>query len=102
MSERTARRTGRGLVVTVLERSTHTSYSACGIPSWMAGDVDSGEQLAARTAEQHRAAGIDLRLGTEAVATDLVARTVTTAAGCPSGWPWRCATPGLRWCSAPR
>lgn len=78
---RTARRTGRELAITVLERSTHTSYSACGIPYWMAGDVDSGGELVARTAEQHRAAGIDLRLGVEAVTADLVGRTVTTAAG---------------------
>ena len=78
---RTARRTGSELAITVLERSTHTSYSACGIPYWMAGDVDSGDDLVARTAERHRAAGIDLRLGTEAVAADLAARTVTTAAG---------------------
>ena len=78
---RTARRTGRELAITVLERSTHTSYSACGIPYWMAGDVDSGDDLVARTAERHREAGIDLRLGTEAVAADLAARTVTTADG---------------------
>ena len=78
---RTARRTGRELAVTVLDRGTHTSYSACGIPYWMAGDVDTGDDLVARTAEEHRAAGIDLRMGTEVVAADLGARTVTTAAG---------------------
>lgn len=78
---RTARRVGRELAVTVLDRGSHTSYSSCGIPYWMAGDVDSGDRLVARTAEKHRAAGIDLRLGTEAVATDLGACTVTTAAG---------------------
>jgi NADPH-dependent 2,4-dienoyl-CoA reductase/sulfur reductase-like enzyme len=78
---RAAKRTGRELAVTVLERSTHTSYSACGIPYWMAGDVDAGDDLVARTADEHRAAGIDLRMGTEVVAADLAARTVTTAAG---------------------
>lgn len=78
---RTARRTGRDLEITVLEKSSHTSYSACGIPYWMAGDVASGDDLVARTAEQHREAGIDLRLGTEVVAADLVARTVTTGLG---------------------
>ncbi|RYC12543.1 FAD-dependent oxidoreductase [Nocardioides zhouii] len=78
---RTAKRGGRELEVTVLDRGTHTSYSACGIPYWMAGDVDSGDDLVARTADQHRAAGIDLRMGTEVVAADLAARTVTTAAG---------------------
>ena len=78
---RTARRTGRELAVTVLDRGTHTSYSACGIPYWMAGDVATGDDLVARTAEEHRAAGIDLRMGAEVVAADLGARTVTTAAG---------------------
>ena len=78
---RTAKRTGRELAVTVLDRGTHTSYSACGIPYWMAGDVDSGDDLVARTADQHRAAGIDLRMATEVVAADLAARTVTTSDG---------------------
>lgn len=78
---RTARRTGRELAVTVLDRGTHTSYSACGIPYWMAGDVDAGDDLVARTADAHRASGIDLRMETEVVAADVVARTVTTASG---------------------
>jgi len=78
---RTARRTGRELAVTVLDKGTHTSYSACGIPYWMAGDVDSGEDLVVRSAEEHRESGIDLRMDTEVVEADLVARTVTTGAG---------------------
>ena len=78
---RTAAKRGEALAVTALEASGHTSYSACGIPYWMAGDVDGGDDLVARTADQHREAGIDLRLGTEVVAADLAARTVTTAAG---------------------
>lgn len=78
---RTAGRTGRELAVTVFDRGAHTSYSACGIPYWMAGDVDAGDDLVARTAEQHREAGIDLRMGTEVVAADLDARTVTTDSG---------------------
>jgi len=78
---RTAARRGEALAVTALDAGGHTSYSACGIPYWMAGDVSSGDDLVARTAEEHRAAGIDLRLHTEVVAADLAARTVTTAAG---------------------
>ena len=78
---RTAARTGRSLSVTVLERSTHTSYSSCGIPYWMAGDVDAADDLVARTAEEHRAAGIDLRMETEAVAVDLARREVATGSG---------------------
>lgn len=74
---RTARRTGRELRITALEASGHTSYSACGLPYWIAGEVPGGgEALVARTAEQHRDAGIDLRLHTRAVAADLGERWV--------------------------
>ncbi len=78
---RTAARLGNDLSITVLDRGADTSYSACGIPYWMAGDVDSGDDLVARTAHAHREAGIDLRMDTEVVAADLSARTVTTASG---------------------
>jgi NADPH-dependent 2,4-dienoyl-CoA reductase/sulfur reductase-like enzyme len=55
----------------VVERGGWTSYSACGIPYWVAGDVSGAEELVARTPEQHRANGIDVRLRTEAVQVDL-------------------------------
>ena len=71
---RTARARGRPLEVVVLETGQHTSYSACGIPYWMAGDVGSADALVARTAAEHRAAGIDLRMGHEAVGIDLAGR----------------------------
>lgn len=67
---RVAERRGQALEVVALERTQHTSYSACGLPYLMAGDVDSGEALVARTAEQHRANGIDLRLGVDVVSID--------------------------------
>ena len=47
---RTAKANGRDLEVVAVESSGHTSYSACGIPYWMAGDVESGDDLIARTA----------------------------------------------------
>jgi NADPH-dependent 2,4-dienoyl-CoA reductase/sulfur reductase-like enzyme len=78
---RTARSRGRALAVTVLEAGRHTSYSACGIPYWVAGDVAAGADLVARTAAEHRAAGIDLRLDTAAVQLDLAARAVVTGGG---------------------
>ncbi|NJP96990.1 FAD-dependent oxidoreductase [Nonomuraea sp. FMUSA5-5] len=71
------RTAGPGLAVTVLEATGDTSYSACGIPYWIAGDVPGGDALVARTAEQHRAAGIDLRFGATATAIDRQADTVT-------------------------
>ena len=75
---RTAAGRGRELAITVLDKGRHTSYSACGIPYWMAGDVDSGDDLVARTADEHRAAGIDLRLDTAVTDVDLAGRRVTT------------------------
>jgi NADPH-dependent 2,4-dienoyl-CoA reductase/sulfur reductase-like enzyme len=74
---RTARRMGRDLEIVAVELSTHTSYSACGLPYWVAGDVAGPDDLVARTAEEHRQAGIDLRLRTEAVDLDLDRGTVT-------------------------
>jgi NADPH-dependent 2,4-dienoyl-CoA reductase/sulfur reductase-like enzyme len=71
-----AKRLRPELDVVALERGHHTSYSACGIPYWVGGDVDSADALVARTAEQHRANGIDVRMRTEAVAIDLDAREV--------------------------
>ena len=74
---RAARRAGREVSVVAFEATSHTSYSACGLPYLVAGHVDSADSLVARTAEQHRAAGIDLRMGTRVTAVDLEARTVT-------------------------
>src|SRR3954468_20543326 len=73
---RTAHARGRELQVVVVERGPHTSYSACGIPYWIAGDVDSAERLVARTAAAHTALGVDLRLGAAAVALDLAGGAV--------------------------
>ncbi|MCK0113376.1 FAD-dependent oxidoreductase [Ornithinimicrobium sp. F0845] len=74
---RAARRVGREISVLAFEATSHTSYSACGLPYWVAGHVDSPEDLVARTVEEHRAAGIELRMGTRVTAVDLEARTVT-------------------------
>ena len=67
--------------VVVLERGSWTSYSACGIPYWIADVVGSADDLVARTAEAHRANGIDLRLETEATEIDPQGRTVRTRDG---------------------
>ena len=71
------RRAADSLDVVVLERTDWTSYSACGIPYWVAGDVDGPDGLVVRTPEQHRERGLDVRTGVEAVAVDLAARIVT-------------------------
>jgi NADPH-dependent 2,4-dienoyl-CoA reductase/sulfur reductase-like enzyme len=58
------------LDVVMFERGRATSYSACGIPYWISGTVEHEADLIARTPEQHRAAGIDVRMRTEVVAID--------------------------------
>lgn len=73
---RSARAHGRELEVTVLEATEHTSYSACGLPYWISGEVASGDDLVARTPEQHRAMGVDLRTGARAIAVDAARREV--------------------------
>lgn len=70
------RLSGDALDVVAFERGEHSSYSACGIPYWVAGDVGSDEQLVARAPEEHRRAGIDLRLRTEVEAVDVDAGQV--------------------------
>jgi NADPH-dependent 2,4-dienoyl-CoA reductase/sulfur reductase-like enzyme len=65
------------LEIIAFERGRATPYSACGIPYWIGGAVGSEAELIARTPEQHRANGIDVRMCTEVVAIDLAARTVT-------------------------
>jgi len=67
---------GDDLEVVALERGSHTSYSACGIPYWIAGDVASVDDLVARTADEHRANGIDLRMRSGALGIDLDRREV--------------------------
>jgi NADPH-dependent 2,4-dienoyl-CoA reductase/sulfur reductase-like enzyme len=64
------------LDVVMFERGRATSYSACGIPYWISGTVDSETDLVARTPEQHRAAGLDVRMRTEVVGIDTGAGVV--------------------------
>lgn len=73
---RSARRHGRALSITALERTERTSYSACGLPYLIAGDVDSADDLVARTPAQLREAGVDLRTGVRATGVDLDLRRV--------------------------
>ncbi|MCI0382885.1 FAD-dependent oxidoreductase [Streptomyces sp. CNQ085] len=58
------------LEIVALERGGYASYSACGIPYWVGGDVASAGELIARTPEEHRERGIDLRLHTEVTELD--------------------------------
>ncbi|WP_280488759.1 hypothetical protein [Nocardia farcinica] len=64
----------RELEIVVFERGGFTSYSACGIPYWVGGVVTERDALIARTAEEHRARDIDLRMRTEAIELDVTGR----------------------------
>jgi len=64
------------LEIVALERGRYTSYSACGIPYWIGGDIARRDELIARTPQEHRDQGIDVRLGVEATAIDLDRREV--------------------------
>ena len=70
------KRLGDDLDVVVFERGRFTSYSACGIPYWIGGSVAERDALVARSPQEHRAAGIDVRLGHEVVGIDLDKREV--------------------------
>ncbi|MDI3389473.1 FAD-dependent oxidoreductase [Streptomyces sp. B-S-A8] len=64
------------LEIVAFERGRFTSYSACGIPYWVGGDVDSRDALIARTPEEHRERSIDLRMRTEVTEIDVPGRRV--------------------------
>ncbi|GAA3128809.1 FAD-dependent oxidoreductase [Streptosporangium carneum] len=66
------------LRIVALEKSGHASYSACGIPYLVGGEVADVEDLVARRPEVFRdELAIDLRLRNEVVEIDLDRRAVT-------------------------
>ncbi|MFE2259588.1 FAD-dependent oxidoreductase, partial [Streptomyces cyaneofuscatus] len=64
------------LEIVAFERSVFTSYSACGIPYWVSGDVEGPDDLIARTPEEHRERDIDLRMRTEVTEIDVAGQRV--------------------------
>jgi NADPH-dependent 2,4-dienoyl-CoA reductase/sulfur reductase-like enzyme len=64
------------LEIVAFERGHFTSYSACGIPYWIGGLVDDPDKLVARHPEEHRKAGIDVRMRHEVIGIDLDKREV--------------------------
>jgi NADPH-dependent 2,4-dienoyl-CoA reductase/sulfur reductase-like enzyme len=65
------------LEIVAFERTSWTSYAACGLPYLVGGFVKSADSLVARSPEQHRTKGIDVRIRHEVIAIDTQARTVT-------------------------
>lgn len=70
-------RSRRELEIVAFERGAYTSYSACGLPYFVSGIVQELDQLIARTPEQHRDNGIDVRIHHEVTAIDVSASTIT-------------------------
>ncbi|MGW4850546.1 FAD-dependent oxidoreductase [Streptomyces sp. NPDC004288] len=64
------------LEIVAFERGHFSSYSACGIPYWIGGDVATRGQLIARSPEEHRARDIDLRTRTEVTEIDVPGQRV--------------------------
>jgi NADPH-dependent 2,4-dienoyl-CoA reductase/sulfur reductase-like enzyme len=72
-----AKRRDPDLDVVAFERGPYTSYSACGIPYFVGGLFDDADRLMSRSPEEHRQAGIDMRVRSEVRAIDLDRRILT-------------------------
>ncbi|MCJ7671936.1 MAG: FAD-dependent oxidoreductase [Acidimicrobiia bacterium] len=64
------------LEIVCFERGSFTSYAACGIPYFVGGLVADAESLVARSPEEHRARGLDVRTRHEVVAIDTARRVL--------------------------
>ena len=60
----------------VFERGEFTSYAACGLPYFVGGLVEGSARLVARSPEEHRRRGVDVRTGHEVLTIDPEAREV--------------------------
>ncbi|MEU9609130.1 FAD-dependent oxidoreductase [Streptomyces sp. NPDC048057] len=58
------------LEIVAFERGHFSSFSACGIPYWIGGQVAERDDLIARTPAEHRERAIDLRMRTEVTEVD--------------------------------
>jgi NADPH-dependent 2,4-dienoyl-CoA reductase/sulfur reductase-like enzyme len=93
------------LDIDVLEQGPEVSYSACGIPYWIGGQVSDRDALIARTPDQFAARDIAVHMGTRAASIDLDAGVVHAADGrrfdydrlvvATGGRPLRPPVPGL-------
>jgi NADPH-dependent 2,4-dienoyl-CoA reductase/sulfur reductase-like enzyme len=65
------------LEIVAFERGEFTSYSACGLPYFVADDDMETQTLISRSPEEHRQRGLDVSLWHDVIGIDLDARTVT-------------------------
>jgi NADPH-dependent 2,4-dienoyl-CoA reductase/sulfur reductase-like enzyme len=71
------RRGAEALEIVAFERGSYTSYAACGVPYFVGDLVHDAEQLVARSPEEHRRLGVDVRTGHEVLSIDTATQTVT-------------------------
>jgi NADPH-dependent 2,4-dienoyl-CoA reductase/sulfur reductase-like enzyme len=75
-SQARRRRSPSQLDIVAFERGSFSSYAACGLPYFVGDDVSGVDALIARSPEQHRANGIDLRMRHDVTAIDVERRSV--------------------------
>lgn len=80
-SQARRRRNADDLIIDVFEMTQRVSYSACGEPYYISGDVPDIEQLIARTPAQFNEQDITVHLGSTATEIDTDRRTVTIVNG---------------------
>ena len=74
------------LEIVVLEQGSEVSYSACGIPYWVGGQVRGRDQLIARTPAEFAAREITVHTGTRVAGIDLDAGHVVAEGGARFGY----------------
>jgi len=67
------------LEIEVVEAGQWTSYSSCGIPYWVGGEVEDADALIARSPADFAAMDIGILLGSRAESIDLAAATVAVS-----------------------
>ncbi|WP_277207341.1 FAD-dependent oxidoreductase [Isoptericola croceus] len=73
-----ARRNTEDAQITIYERDSDISYSGCGLPYYLGGEVESIDDLTPRDAAWFaKRYGVDVRTGHEVTGLDAAARTVT-------------------------
>lgn len=73
-----ARRINEAMTIAVLEKGSHVSYAACGMPYYIAGDVTAPEKLVAIDIDDFiKNRRISIFTGTEATALDFSDKTVS-------------------------
>ena len=73
------------LEIVVFERGAFTSFAACGLPYLVGGEVAGPDELVARSPEEFRRSGVDVRTDHEVVSIDTDARTVEVRGPGPGG-----------------